>query len=154
MLSETEKQQIDAEAGRHEQRRGALIEALRIVQKRRGWVDDEGVADVAEALGLTADEVDGVATAYNMIFRSPVGRHVILLCDSISCWATGYAAARDHLQDRLGVPMGRTTADGRFTWLPVACLGACDVAPAMMVDEDLHGNLTPQKIDQILGRYE
>lgn len=154
MLNESEKQRIEEEANRWEQKRGALLEALRIVQKRRGWVDDKGVVDVAGALALTVDEVDGIATAYDKIYRRPVGRHVILLCDGVSCWVTGYAEILHHLRDGLGIEFGQTTADGRFTLLPVACLGACEQAPAMMVDEDLHGHLTPQGINQILARYE
>jgi NADH-quinone oxidoreductase subunit E len=83
-----------------------------------------------------------------------VGRHVILICDSVSCWITGYENLLTHLKQRLGVELGQTTADGRFTLLPVVCLGACDLAPVMMIDEDLHGRLTPEKIDAVLAHYE
>jgi len=154
VLSEDEKRQIAQEAAQYLQKRSAVSEALKIVQKRLGWVNDAGVADVAEALGMTVHEVDGVATCYDAIFRRPVGRHVIRLCDSVSCWVTGYDGLREHLRRRLGIDLGQTTPDGRFTLLPVACLGACDLAPAMLVDEDLHGPLTPAKVDEILERYE
>jgi NADH-quinone oxidoreductase subunit E len=88
-----------------------------------------------------------------MIFRKPVGRHVILLCDSISCWIKGVDPLRGHVNTRLNVSMGQTSADGRFTLLPIVCLGACDHAPVMMIDDDLHENLTTEKIDSILDQY-
>ena len=86
---------------------------------------------------MTPAELDGVATFYNLIFRKPVGRHVILVCDSVSCWMHGL---RDAARPPASAPghrsSGETTADGRFTLLPIVCLGACDQAPAMMVDDD------------------
>jgi NADH-quinone oxidoreductase subunit E len=102
---------------------------------------------------MTVDELEGVASFYNLIFRKPVGRHVILICDSISCWIMGYERMREHLTTRLGINLGETTADGRFTLLPIDCLGACDHAPALMIDDDLHGDLDPEKIDEILNKY-
>jgi NADH-quinone oxidoreductase subunit E len=136
------------------QKRAASIEALKVVQQHRGWVSDEALDEVAELLEMTPDELDGVATFYNLIFRKPVGRHVILVCDSVSCWIMGYDNLRDHLKSRLGIDLGETTADGRFTLLPSVCLGACDHAPVMMIDDDLHLDLTPERIDQILAGYE
>ncbi len=136
------------------QKRAACIEALKVVQQHRGWVSDEALDEVAELLEMTPDELDGVATFYNLIFRKPVGRHVILICDSVSCWIMGYDNLRDHLKSRLGIDLGGTTPDGRFTLLPSVCLGACDHAPVMMIDDDLHLDLTPERIDQILAGYE
>ena len=154
MLSEEEKREIEVEFPRYEQRRAVCIEALRVVQKHRGWVCDEALREVAAFLEMTPDELDNVATFYNLIFRRPVGRHVILICDSVSCWIVGYERIREHLTMRLGVQLGETTADGRFTVLPIVCLGTCDHAPAMMIDEDLHRDLTPEKIDVILANYQ
>ena len=105
---------------------------------------------------MSPSELDNVATFYNLIFRQPVGKHVILLCDSVSCWIMGYEKMRQHLSARLGIDLGGTTSDGEFTLLPIVCLGACDRAPAVMVDDDLHGDLDPQAMDrfeEILGRY-
>jgi NADH-quinone oxidoreductase subunit E len=153
MLNAEEKREILAEAADFEQPRAAVPRALKVVQRRRGWVSDEDVKDVADVLGLTPDEVDSIATFYSLIFRRPVGRHVILICDSVSCYVTGYETVREHLVRRLGISLGETTADGRFTLLPVACLGLCEQAPAMMIGEDVHGNLTPEKVDAILARY-
>lgn len=153
MLSEDEREEIQGELEHYPDSRAASIEALKVVQRHRGWVSDEALREVATLLGVTPDELDDVATFYNLIFRQPVGRHVILLCDSVSCWVVGYDALRARLRERLGVDLGGTTADGRFTVLPVPCLGACDRAPAMMIDSDLHGNVDPDALDDILARY-
>ena len=130
------------------------IEALNIVQRHRGWVSDDAVKDVAALLDMTVHELDAVATFYSFIFRRPVGKHVILVCDSISCWVMGYNPLLDLLKTRLGIGFGETTTDKRFTLLPISCLGACDRAPAMMVDEDLYGPVTPGMMEEILGKYK
>jgi NADH-quinone oxidoreductase subunit E len=153
MLTAEEKKEIEAEFPRYEQKRAVSVEALKIVQRNRGWVSDDTLSDVAEFLEMTPAELDAVATFYNLIFRKPVGKHIILVCDSVSCWIMGYERIRQHLQERLGIPLGETSADGLFTLLPIVCLGACDQAPAMMVDDQLYGNLDPVKIDDILSTY-
>ncbi len=153
MLTEEERREIEAEVPRYPQKKATCIEAMKIVQRHRGWVSDEALQGIGELLGMTVDELEGVASFYNLIFRKPVGRHVILICDSISCWIMGYERMREHLTTRLGINLGETTADGRFTLLPIDCLGACDHAPVLMIDDDLHGDLDPEKIDEILNRY-
>jgi NADH-quinone oxidoreductase subunit E len=154
MLTPEEIEEIQAEFQRYEQKRAACIEALKIVQRRRGWVSDDALRDLAQFLEMTADELDSVATFYNLIFRKPVGRHVILLCNSVSCWIMGYDRILDRLKERLGIGFGETTSDGRFTLLPNVCLGACDHAPVMMIDEDLHLDVDPQMIERILAQYQ
>lgn len=153
MLSEIEKRAIEQELAHNEQKRAAAPEALKIVQRQRGWISEEALRDTAAALDMTSAELDDVATFYNLIFRKPVGRHVILICNSVSCFVMGYTGLRAHLRARLGIDFGETTADGRFTLLPVVCLGDCDRAPAMMIDEQLYDNLTPERIDDVLARY-
>jgi NADH-quinone oxidoreductase subunit E len=153
MLTDHEKQRIEEEMRQHEHPRAAISEALLIVQEGRGWVPDEELAEVAQILGMSASEVEGVATFYELIFRRPVGKHVIMLCDSVSCWITGEQRILEHLSARLGVGYGQTTADGAFTLLPVGCLGACDKGPAMMVDGKLYESLTPERADEILSQY-
>lgn len=154
MLSEKEIQEINAELVRCLTKHSASVEALRIVQKQRGWVSDESIRETAQFLDMTPAELDAVATFYNFIFRKPVGRHVITVCDSISCWIMGYNPILDMLKARLGISFGETTEDNRFTLLPASCLGACDRAPAMLVDNDLYGPVTPEMIDEILGKYK
>lgn len=153
MLSEQERREIEAHARHYPNNRAVCIEALKIVQQHRGWVSNEGIADVAEALQMKPAELESVATFYNMIFRKQVGKHVILLCDSVSCWIMGYERLREHLGDRLGIRPGQTTVDGRFTLLPNVCLGACDHAPVMMVDDMHYQDLDPPRIDEILASY-
>ena len=154
MLTEEEKREIREMMGRYGTARAAGPEALRIVQRRRGWVSDESLQAVAEILHMSFEELDSVATFYNLIFRKPVGRHVILVCDSICCYIAHYNLLIDHLKRRLGIGPGETTADGRFTLLPVACLGACDHAPALMIDETLYGDVTPEILDKTLEKYQ
>jgi len=154
MLTEQEKKEIEAVAEHYPMKRAAGIEALKIVQKHRGWVSDEVVTLVADVLEMSSTDLDAVATFYNFIFRRPVGRHVILVCDSVSCWIMGYDTIVNHLKNRLGIGLGETTGDGRFTLLPNVCLGACDRAPAMMIDDELYGDLDAEKIDKILASYD
>ena len=153
-LSAEERQEIEAEIPRYPTKRAVCIDAMKIVQRHRGWVSDESLQDIAQLLEMSLDELDGVATFYNLLFREPVGRHVVLLCDSVSCWIMGYDRLREHVCKKLGVRLGETTADGRFTVLPIVCLGTCDHAPAMMVDQDLHRDLDPEKTAQLLDGYK
>jgi NADH-quinone oxidoreductase subunit E len=154
MISESERKEIEAAAARFPTRRAAALEALMVVQKSRGWVSDEGLRDVAPLVDMTVDELDGLASFYSLIFRKEVGRHVILICDSLACWIVGAENLRERLTERLGIGLGETSPDGRFTLIPAACLGACDHAPVMLIDGDLHGDLTPDSLDAILDRYE
>ena len=154
MLSDQEKKEIEAVADHYPLRKAAGVEALKIVQKHRGWVSDEVLNHVADLLEMSPTDLDSVATFYNFIFRRPVGRHVILVCDSVSCWIMGYDTIVNHLENRLGIGLGETTEDGRFTLLPNVCLGACDRAPVMMIDDQLFGELDADKIDKILASYD
>jgi NADH-quinone oxidoreductase subunit E len=144
---------IEHEMLRYDDPRAASIGALKIVQKRHGWVPDAAIPAIGRLLGIPASELEGVATFYSLIFRRPVGRHVIKVCDSVACLLTGYEEVRDELCRELGVGLGATTSDGRFTLLPICCLGACDRGPALMIDDDTHFNVSPQDIARLLGRY-
>ncbi len=154
MLTEEERRKIEKSLHQYPAKQNACIDALKIVQKNRGWVSDEAVKDIAEFLEISVSEVDSVATFYNLIYRKPVGKNVILLCDSVSCWIMGYETVYEHLRKRLDISFGETTPDERFTLLPIPCLGVCDRAPAMMINEDLYTELSAQKINEILKEYE
>ena len=103
MLTDEMKKEMDAEIAIMAHRRAAVSEALKIVQRHRGWISDESVQEIAEYLDMTPDEVDAVATFYSVIRRRPVGRHVILICDSVTCWILGYETLLAHLLGRLGI---------------------------------------------------
>ncbi|MDQ2946681.1 MAG: NADH-quinone oxidoreductase subunit NuoE [Acidobacteriota bacterium] len=150
MLTAEERHEIEAEMAHYPTKEAVCIDAMKIVQRHRGWVSDESIRDIGELLQMSPADLDGVATFYNLIFRKPVGRHVILLCDSVSCWIMGYDRLRTHLTERLGIRFGETTPDNRFTLLPIVCLGACERAPAMTIDNNLHGDLDPARIDSLL----
>lgn len=145
---------IEHEIHHYEDARAASIEALKIVQHRHGWVPDGAIAAIGEVLGIPGSDVEGVATFYNLIFRRPVGRHVIKVCDSVSCYLTGYDEVKDAFSSRLGVGLGQTTPDNRFTLLPICCLGACDKGPVLMIDQDTHFDVDPAKIGELLEQYK
>ncbi len=132
----------------------ACIEGLKIIQKRQRWVSDEALKELAEILEMSPAAIDSVATYYNLIFRRPVGRHVILICDNVSCYIMGYEKIAAYIKNKLGIGYGETTTDDRFTLLTITCLGTCDHAPAFIIDEDLHRDLTVDKLDDILNKYE
>jgi NADH-quinone oxidoreductase subunit E len=148
-----DRQSIEEEIRHYEDPRAASIGALKIVQKRHGWVPDAAVPAIGHLLGISAADVEGVATFYNLIFRRPVGRYVIKVCDSVACFLTGYEEVRNEVCKQLGVGLGETTADGRFTLLPICCLGACDRGPVLMIDDDTHFGVSPEDIARLLERY-
>lgn len=150
MLTESEITKIEHELQQYERKESAAIEALKVIQDSRGWVSDESLYDLAAFLEMTPEELDSVATFYNLVFRKPVGDHIILVCDSISCWLMDGETIQQHLKDRLNIDFGQTTADNRFTLLPIPCLGTCDHAPAMMIDDQLHRDLDPDKTNALL----
>jgi len=153
MLSPQERKEIEAELAHYPHKSAVSIDAMKIVQKHRGWVSDESIRDIAGFLEISPDELDGLATFYNLIYRKPVGRHVILVCNSVSCWIMGYERLRERLCERLGIKLGETTVDGRFTLLPIVCLGACDHAPVLMVNGDLHSDVEPDSAERTLEKY-
>ncbi len=153
MLSHEEKAEIEREITQVPVRSAACLEALKIVQRSRGWVDDTALREVAEYLEMSPAELDSVATFYNLIFRRAVGRHVIYFCDSVSCWLLENERLRDAITARLGIRFGQTTSDGRFTLVPIQCLGCCDKGPAFMIDEDLHVEVDPARLAPILEGY-
>ncbi|WP_406564959.1 NADH-quinone oxidoreductase subunit NuoE [Mangrovitalea sediminis] len=153
ILAPEDREAIEHEMSHYDDPRAASIEALKIVQKRHGWVPDGAIAEIGKVLGISAVDVEGVATFYNLIYRQPVGRHVIKICDSVGCYLTGYETVCEAISRKLGIGLGETTPDGRFTLLPICCLGACDKGPVLMIDDDTHGNLTVEGIDQLLEQY-
>lgn len=134
-------------------KRAACIEALKVVQKFNGWVSDEALIELAPILEMGVEEIDGIATFYSIIFRRPVGRHVIFVCDSVTCWMLGYQKIVAYLREKLKVDWGETTKDNRFTLMPIVCLGACDTGPVIKIDYDLHRSVSVEQLDGILEKY-
>jgi NADH-quinone oxidoreductase subunit E len=131
--------------------RGALLPVLHLAQDTFGYISLEVEEHVAGLFSLSPAHVHEVVTFYTMFFREPKGRHVVSVCHNLSCHLMGAKDIIQHLTERLGVAPGGTTADGRVTLLAVECLCACEMAPMMQVDDRYEGNLTPEKIDRILG---
>ncbi len=154
MLSAEEKTEIDLEVAKFEYKQAASIEALMIVQHHRGFVSDDAIKDIALHLEMSPTELDSIATFYNLIYRKPVGRYVIRICDSVSCYIMGYDQLREKIKDQLEIDLGQTTADGLFTLLPAQCLGTCDRAPAFMINDELFRDLNVDRVVQILKDYQ
>ncbi|QAA76871.1 MAG: hypothetical protein BIP78_1105 [Candidatus Bipolaricaulis sibiricus] len=127
-----------------------LIQALHRVQSELGYIPPEAQAAVARALGVPLSQVRGVITFYHFFRTSPVGRHTLRLCLGTACHVRGVEHILKAIREELGVGLGQTSADGLFTVEGVRCLGACGLAPVMMVDEEVHGKLDAKKTKRIL----
>ncbi len=152
MIPDGLKKELQARVASAITSREAAVDVMKELQAHDGWLTDEAVGEAAEILGLSPLQVEELATFYEMIYRRPVGKKVIHVCDSISCWSVGCEAIMSHLQERLGVGPGETTSDGVFTLIPCCCLGNCGEGPTMMVGDALYGRLTPEKVDEILEK--
>jgi len=128
------------------------VDVMLSLQQYYGYVSDEALEKGARLLDMTPLELEELATFYDFIYREPVGRFVIHVCDGVVCWMNGYDRVVDYLCKTLGIRTGETTEDGLFALLPTACIGYCDLSPAMLVNGRPYGPLTPEKIDDILNR--
>lgn len=152
MIPEELKKELIARVASAVTPREAAVDVMKDLQKHYGWLTDEGVVEAAEIIGLSPLQVEELATFYEMIYRRPVGKRVIHLCDSISCWAVGSETLLEQLAKRLGVEPAETTKDGMFTLLPCSCLGNCGNGPTMMVGDEIFGKLTLEKALEILEK--
>jgi len=152
LLTAQQIEEFSARAGEADTRRELIVEVLLAIQQNHRWVPDAGVELAARTLGVSEVEVEELATFYDKIYRQPVGKKVIHICDSICCWSRGAEALFAAVASHLDIRAGETTADGVFTLLPTCCLGRCGEAPAMMIGLTLYGNLTPQDVTAILDR--
>ena len=149
MSTSSVTERIEAYAGRPEE----LIQALQLVQEDLGYVPEALQKRIAETLGVSIGRVHGVVTFYHLFRTHPAGRYTIRLCLGTACHVLGADKILATLQDHLAVPVGGTTEDGLFTLGVVRCLGTCSLAPVMMIDDDVHGGLTPEKVLDILQTY-
>jgi NADH-quinone oxidoreductase subunit E len=156
MLSKASLAQIEKEVAKYpaEQKQSAVMAALRIAQEEHGWLSEPLMDYVAQVLEMRPIQVYEVATFYSMYDLKPVGKHKISVCTNISCMLRGSDDVVKHLEKKLGIKMGETTADGKFTLKEVECLAACGGAPMFQIGKTYHENLTPQKIDEILASLE
>ena len=130
------------------------VDVMFAIQEHYGYLTDEGVKETADLLNMSALEIEELATFYTFIFREPVGKYVIHVCDSVVCWMNGYDSVWKYLCSKLAVQPGETTSDGLFTLLKVCCIGYCDRSPAMLINKKAYGNLTAEKIDGILEKLK
>ncbi len=151
MLSDKVKSEIQQLKARYPHPNSALLPALALAQKEHGWLSPEVLEEVAEVMGLSPAQVGSVASFYTMFNRRPVGKYLIQVCTNVTCSLLGAEHLVDHLKQKLGIGVGETTPDGRFTLLEVECLGSCGTAPVMQINDTYYENLTAEKVDQILA---
>ena len=128
----------------------SLLVLLKEAQSKFGCVPEEFIAEVAQSLNISQSEVYGVATFYSFLSTKPLGRNVIRVCKSLPCYLKNSLMIIESVEKELGIKPGKTTPDSKFSFELTNCIGACDKAPAMLINSDVHGNLTPEKISQIL----
>lgn len=146
-------ERIEKTTLRYPDRKAALIPALNMIQRELGYLNRDAVRFVAKQLSVPESEVYGTASFYSLLGWQPTGRHVIHVCHNLSCSLLGAESLIEHLEKKLGVGEGEITPDGRFSYARIECIGRCDGAPAILIDDDYHGNLTPESIEQILEQY-
>ena len=133
-----------------EMKSSLVLPLLQLMQEEKGHLTESYAVFIADYIGVPAMQVKEALTWYSMLYRRPLGRHVIKVCRNISCSLRGAERVIEHLRKQLGIKDGETTADGKITLLAVECLASCGTAPAMQVNETYHENLSEEKIDQIL----
>lgn len=151
MLSDKAKSEIQKLKTRYPHPNSALLPALALAQKEHGWLSPEVLEEVAEVMELSPAQVGSVASFYTMFNRRPVGKYLIQVCTNIACSLLGAEHIVEHLKRQLGINVGETTPDGRFTLMEVECLGSCGTAPVMQVNETYYENLTAEKVNEILA---
>src|SRR6266571_3169021 len=154
MISEQAKQRMRDLASRYPVARSAVMPALYIAQQEEGYITKEGLSAVAEAIGMTVDDVESVATFYTMYYQRPPGKKVIKVCTSISCYLRNCDALLKHLEQRLGIKRGETTADGNYTLMTVECLASCGTAPVLQVNDEFVENVTLEMADALVDEWD
>jgi NADH-quinone oxidoreductase subunit E len=150
MLPDELRETLQAQITHAEHPREMAIDVMFELQKHYGYLSDQALEEGAQLLGMTPLELEELATFYDFIYREPVGKYVLHVCDGVVCWMNGYDSVVNTLRKKLGIEVGGTTEDGLFTLLPTACIGYCDLSPAMLVNGRPYGPLTPERIDEIL----
>jgi NADH-quinone oxidoreductase subunit E len=150
MISADLKESLRRKIASADHPRELAVDVVFTLQEHHRYLSDELLLEAAELLGMTPLELEEIATFYEFIYREPVGKYVVHVCDGAVCWMQNHQAVMDDLQRKLGIRLGETTPDGLFTLLPACCIGYCDRAPAMMINRRVYGELTTEKVDAIL----
>jgi len=141
-------------AARYPVARSAVMPALYIAQQEEGYITQEALQAVAEAIGMTVDDVESIATFYTMYYQQPPGKKVIKVCTSISCYLRNCDELVNHLEQRLGIERGETTADGNYTLMTTECLASCGTAPVLQVNNEFVENVTLEMADALVDEWE
>lgn len=152
-MEERMMHQVDETVARYGSTDEALVEILRDLSQQAGYLDRPTLAAVAKKLAVPESRVFSVASFYSMISVEPLGKHVIRMCQDAPCHVAGGRKIWETLEQALGIQFGQTTSDGQWTLMPTSCIGLCAVGPVMMIDDEVFGNLTPEKVNEILARY-
>ena len=151
MIPESLKRELQQRIAYAITHREAAVDVMKELQRHYGWLTDEAVTEAAVLLELSPLQVEELATFYEMIYRRPVGRSVIHVCDSISCWAMGGETLLRYLESLLDITAGQTTPDGAVTLLPCCCLGNCGESPSLIIGDQLHGKVTLERVAEIVA---
>jgi len=154
MLPEDLNNSLKAKVATVDHPREMVVDVMFAIQEHYGHLTDEGVVETAQFVSMSPLEVEQLATFYTFIYREPVGKYVIHVCDSVVCWMNGFETIKDYLSKKLGIADGETTPDGLFTLLPVCCVGYCDRSPAILINKKVYGPLTEEKLDEILEKLK
>lgn len=154
MLPDALKESLEARIEQTDHPKELVVDVMMAVQEHYGYLSDQALEESAELLNLNPMELEEIATFYTFIYREPVGKYVIHVCDSVVCWMDGSESIRDYLCRILEIELGQTTKDGLFTLLPVCCIGYCDRSPAILINKKVYGNLTPGKLDDVLEKLK
>ena len=144
------ERKVDEVVARYPQRQAAMLPVLWLVQRSQGWVSLEAEEWIARRLGVAPSHVHGCVTFYTMYKQKASGRHHVQVCTTLSCMLRGCDELMSHLEKKLGIHAGGTTADGKFSLVKVECLGSCGTAPMLQLNDDYHENLTPESLDRLL----
>ncbi len=151
LLSAASLAEIDRLVAAYPQKRSALLPALWVAQHEQGFVGRRAMEQIAEKIEASPAYVAGVVSFYTMYYTKPAGRHVLQVCTTLSCYLRGADRLVGHLEQKLGIDVGETTPDGKFTLLTVECLGSCGTAPMLQLNDDFHENLDPlSKVDALI----
>jgi NADH-quinone oxidoreductase subunit E len=152
---------VQAAVDKHGKKRDALIPILSEINHAFGYVPGEAFREVRRLLNdldgqsyIVESQLYGLASFYDMLSTKPRGRHVIKFCENAPCHVVGGKAVWDTIRDKLHVNNGETTPDSKWTLVTTSCIGLCSVGPVLLIDDDMYGNVTPEQIPDILGRYE